>query len=73
MYIDIAGVMLLALNRQQEVVLINANGCEILGYPKEEIMGKRWCSNFLPERDRERVNGVFDKLLAGETEAIAHY
>ena len=39
-YLSIAGVMFLALDADQKVVLINRKGCEILGYKEEEIIGK---------------------------------
>ena len=71
-YLDIAGVMLLVLNPDQTVALINLKGCEILGYSKEEIIGKRWCDEFLPARDRDWLNGAFGKLAAGEISATEY-
>ena len=48
--LDIADFMYLALDIDQKVVLINRKGCEILGYPENEILGKNWFDNFLPKR-----------------------
>ncbi len=73
MYLDIAGVMLVALNGKGEVTLINQKGCEILGCPEREIVGKNWFKNFLPEWKRDEIIPVFKKLLAGEVESIEYY
>jgi len=73
MYLDIAGVIFVALNKRGEVTLINKKGCEILGYAQEEIIGKNWFDNFLPERIKAEVKEVFDRLVAGEIESIEFY
>jgi PAS domain-containing protein len=39
-YLDVAGVILLALDKDAKVSLINRKGCEILGYTEPEILGK---------------------------------
>ncbi|GAI74382.1 unnamed protein product, partial [marine sediment metagenome] len=49
-YLDVAGVMLVAIDVEGRVGLVNKKGCEILGYEEEEIIGKKWFDNFLPER-----------------------
>ena len=72
-YLDIAGVMLVAINDNGEVTLINNKGCEILGYAEHEIIGKNWFDNFLPERLRVDVRGVFDTLVRGETKLVEFY
>ncbi len=64
-YIDIAGVMLLVINKDEQVGLINRKGCEILGYPPEEIVGKNWFDTFLPESVREKTRAYFQELMAG--------
>ena len=72
-YLDIAGVMLVAIDADETVAVINKKGCEILGCPAEQIVGKNWFDNFLPERSREEVRTVFRKLVAGETKNIEYY
>ncbi len=62
-YFDIAGVMLLVLDKNANVVQINKRGCEILGYTKEEIIGKNWIHTFLPNRIRTAVQQTFDKCM----------
>lgn len=65
-YIDIAGVILVAIDADHNVSFINRRGIDILKYSKEEIIGKNWFDNFLPERERERVKAGFEKLMAGD-------
>jgi PAS domain S-box-containing protein len=72
-YLDVAGVIIVALDAQEEVSLINQKGCEILGYGQEEILGKNWFDNFLPEVIRDEVRSVFQTLMAGEIEPVEHF
>jgi PAS domain S-box-containing protein len=72
-YLDVAGVMLVAIDAEQRVGLINKKGCEILGYNEDEIVAKNWFDNFLPKRIKEEVKGVFNKLLCGEADAPEYY
>ena len=66
-YLDIAGVMIVVLGDDEKVSLINKRGCEILGYPENEVVGKRWFDNFIPDRYRCNVKAVFKDVLAGKT------
>jgi len=72
-YLDVAGVMLVALDANQKVTLINKKGCEILRRKEEEIIGKNWFETFLPERVRDKAVAVFDKLMAGKTESAKYF
>jgi PAS domain S-box-containing protein len=72
-YLDIAGVMIVAIDSNQEIILINKKGCEILGYNLNEIIGKNWFDNFLAKQDRNSVKEVFDKLMLGEIEPVEYY
>ncbi len=72
-YLDIAGVMIVILDSSATVTLINKKGCEILGYPEHEIIGKNWCETFLPARIKNEVQHVFKRLAAGEVEPLEYY
>lgn len=73
MYLDIAGVMIVALNAEGHITLINRRGCEILGYTEQEIMGQNWFDICLPEEMREEVKGVFNELMAGDTTPVEYH
>jgi PAS domain S-box-containing protein len=65
-YLDVAGVMLVALDTDGVVTLINRKGCEILGYGEQEIVGRNWFEHFVPESHRAGTRAVFAKLLSGD-------
>ncbi|MBT3256432.1 MAG: PAS domain S-box protein [Deltaproteobacteria bacterium] len=72
-YLDLSPVMFIAINTGGEVILVNEKGCELLGYDEEEILGKNWFENFLPERLREEMIPVSKKLLSGEIDGAEYY
>jgi len=72
-YLDVAGVMFIAIDTDQKVMLINRKGCEVLGYEEHEVVGMNWFDTFLPERLRDVVRASFLRLLAGEIEAVEFY
>jgi len=72
-YFDLVQTIIVALDREGKVTFINRKGCEVLGYPYSEIIGKNWFENFLPERMRDEVKGVFQKLISGEVEPLESY
>ncbi|MFP4185363.1 MAG: MASE3 domain-containing protein [Thermoplasmata archaeon] len=67
-YLDLAGSIIVALDRGGKVTLINRRGCEILGRSKEDIVGKNWFENFVPEEDREGLKQLHEKLMSGKVE-----
>jgi PAS domain S-box-containing protein len=73
-YLDIAGVMLAILDPVGAIVKINKKGCKILGYTDAaQLQGHNWFELCLPERIRGQVQSVFNKLMAGEAEAVEYY
>ncbi len=71
-YLDITEVMLVALDCQGKVSMINRRGCEILGYPESDIIGKSWFESFLPENFKLNAEQNFSKLLRKETEHVKY-
>lgn len=67
-YLDIARVMLLVLDREGKITLINRKGLEIIGYTREEILGKPWFDVIVPGHERIAVRDVFRRLISGEAE-----
>ena len=71
-YLDVAGVILIAIDRDKKLRLINKKGCEILGYSEKDVIAKDWCNDFIPEDARERVCSVISGLLNGQTEQFEY-
>ena len=63
-YLDVAGVMILVLDRDARVKLINRHGCNIVGYSDPaEIIGKPWIDVFVPERMRDTMHQAWRRLV----------
>ncbi|MBI5643759.1 MAG: PAS domain S-box protein [Deltaproteobacteria bacterium] len=65
-YLDIAGVVIVALGSDERVLLINKKGSELLGRRVEDIQGLNWFDSFVPESIREDLRRRFRGFLAGE-------
>jgi len=72
-YLDVAGVMMLVLDADGQVVLINRRGCDILGREEASIVGRNWFDHFLPERVRDEVRSVFRTIIQGEDHPFQTY
>ncbi len=73
MYLDLAGVMFVALDATDTVTLVNRKTCELLGYAKEELVGRNWFDTCLPQRLRESVKEVSKQILRGVIEPVEYY
>jgi PAS domain S-box-containing protein len=72
-YLDIAGVILVAVGADHRVTMINRKGCEVIGLSDLEIVGKDWFECFIPERLRRKVVAVFDRLTAGDVAPVEYF
>ena len=72
-YFDIAGVVFLVLNKDGTIQSINRKGLNLLGYTEEQIMGKNWFDNFVPQVYREASKESFAKILNGELEPVEYH
>ncbi|MCW9088727.1 MAG: PAS domain S-box protein [Gammaproteobacteria bacterium] len=71
-YLDVAEVMFLVLDNEGRVELINRRGAELLGYPAEEIIGKKWIEQFIPASERKAIETVFNESSTGQLDTY-HY
>lgn len=69
-YLDIAGVMIIALDTQGRISMINRKARQLLGYTEEELIGKNWFEQCLPDTNREQIKAVFAKLLTGDIKSL---
>lgn len=63
--LDLVDVIIIALDRDETVAEINRKGCDVLGYTRDEIIGRNWFDNFLPQGNQDEVKGLFRKLMEG--------
>jgi PAS domain S-box-containing protein len=72
-YLDIAGVILVVIDSDRRVSLINKQGCVVLGYKEEEIIGKTWFDHFIPEAERDKVKAGLSKLITGDIQEFEYF
>ena len=65
-YLDTAGVILLALDRQGRITLVNRYACSTLGWTAEELLGRNWIDTCVPARIWDAVKAKFRDLMGGE-------
>ncbi|HNQ24030.1 MAG TPA: PAS domain S-box protein, partial [Phycisphaerae bacterium] len=65
-YLNIAGVMMVALNARGEIALMNQKGYAVLEYEDGTLTGRNWFETCLPPQIRKQVQTVFGQLMAGK-------
>ncbi len=72
-YLEVAGVMMMALDCNGVIKMINRKGCEILGGSREEILGLNWFDTFIPGAMVEEIKNVFKMIMTGEIRSVEFY
>ncbi|MFX0073184.1 MAG: ATP-binding protein [Candidatus Hermodarchaeota archaeon] len=72
-YLDLAGVIIVALDTDGTITLMNKKGYEVLGYEKDELIGKNWIETCVPSYLRIEVFEVFKELMSGEIDPVEYY
>ena len=72
-YLDVAGVMLLALDANGRISMVNKMGSQLLGRPEAELIGLDWIESFVPVEERGVVHETFDRLMGGDGELPIHF
>jgi len=62
--IDNAPTSFVAIDPQGETKMMNQYMLKVLGYKADEVVGKDYLSNFVPERERDTLASVFKRLTA---------
>jgi PAS domain S-box-containing protein len=63
-YVNIAGVILLALDATGRIEMLNHRGHQLLGYAEDSLLGQHWF-DFIPDRERLAVQTAFNELMNG--------
>lgn len=72
-YLDMAGVMLVALDTEGNVTLLNRKGTEITGYEEEELLGRNWFNTMLLAEESDAIRQVFRDVLSGSVRLSEHH
>jgi len=74
LYTDKIPASLLVLDHIGNIEFINNYGIKILGRgSKEECLGKNWFDEFIPERIKEEIRFVFEKIINGDLTPVEFY
>jgi PAS domain S-box-containing protein len=65
LYLNLEDILIALVRKDEIVVDINQKGCELLEFPKDEIVGKNWFDSFIPQSIREEMRRSFHQLLNG--------
>ncbi|MDO9466590.1 MAG: EAL domain-containing protein [Thiobacillus sp.] len=71
-YLNIVGVILVALDTDGRVQLVNRKGCEMLGATEADIVGRDWIEHFLPERVRDTVRANLIQMMQGNIAPVEY-
>nr|WP_304364224.1 PAS domain S-box protein [Methanocalculus taiwanensis] len=72
-YLDIAGVMMVALDPQGTILLANQKTAEVLGIPEEDLIGRNWFATAIPDRMRDEVRNVHSMIIRGEAPDLEYF
>ena len=72
-YLNIAEVILVALDTNARITLLNRKGYQVLGYEEGELIGKNWINTCLSPEDHDRVLTTNNKIITGEMEPFEYY
>jgi len=72
-YLNTAGVIVLLLDKDANIVTINKAGSEILAANKEDLIGLNWFENFIDKQSLQNVQNTFNSFMHNDTTQIAHY
>jgi diguanylate cyclase (GGDEF)-like protein/PAS domain S-box-containing protein len=71
-YLDVAGAVMLALDRDGRIIMLNRAGHELLGYHDGELVGADWFETCLPAADRSEWRSIFEQVMIGMLPSREH-
>lgn len=72
-YLEIAEVLIVALDTAGRVRMVNRKACEILGRREEELMGADWFDVAVAASERASGRASFARLLDGGADVVREY
>jgi len=73
-YLDTVQTIMVALDADGRITMINRKGCELLGYAEDELLGKHWFTDCLPQpQGMEVVYPTFRRIMAGELDTAEYF
>ena len=70
---ETAEVLMLVLDLDFRVIRINAKGERLLGYSKDDLLGKSWCEHFVPSDYRRVTREVLQTVMESPESAFEYF
>ena len=64
-YLEVASTLVVVLDARGHVELINRQGCELLGFAEQDLLGRDWFDTVVPAPDRLDARRAFARLVSG--------
>lgn len=65
-YLDVTKSVFLVLGKNERIIAANKQASKLLGLPENELKGRNWFDEFIPEVERESVRAVFRQMMNNE-------
>lgn len=72
-YLTIAEAIIVELDRNARIEVINKRGCDVLGYSRDQLVGKDWLETTQPTNDITSKRRDFDRMLSGEIPFVEYH
>lgn len=72
-YLEIAGIIILILDNDSNILMINDAGCKLLGASKEALIGLNWFENFIDKNELSQIEKVFYMHTKKNTSQISRH
>lgn len=63
-FLDVASTLVVVLDPNGRVQLINRQGCELLGFQEDELLGRDWFDAVVPSLDRLDARRAFHRVVS---------
>ncbi|MBN1232398.1 MAG: PAS domain-containing protein [Candidatus Coatesbacteria bacterium] len=63
-YLDKIDFMIIVINKDENIHFINETACKITGYERDELKGKNYFNNLIPENIRYEIREVFRSIIS---------
>jgi PAS domain S-box-containing protein len=69
-YLNMAAAIIVSADSSGKILLVNDSGCTMLGFGREELIGKDWFETCLPLGARKGLREAFSDIMRGEAPLI---
>lgn len=72
-YLEVARVLMMALDETGAITMANPRGCEMLGYREGELIGGNWFDTCIPAMSAPGMRKIFARLMKDELSLVDYY